>query len=108
MELVKLLLKWDPKVETEDLYKQTPLFLASENGHAEIVQLLLDQSAQLEKQDRFKQTPLSLAAERGCSEVVDLLLKHIPKKQGWKLDWILNAGREDVVLKALDLWPIEA
>jgi ankyrin repeat protein len=55
---------------------RTPLFVASERGHAEVTQFLLQRGAAANDHDLNGGTPLHLASERGHLEVARNLLIH--------------------------------
>jgi len=52
----------------------TPLFAASQNGHAEAVKVLLEDGADVNKQNKYGTTSLFLAAQIGNREIVEALL----------------------------------
>ena len=72
--LVKRLLEIGCNVEIKNEMNQTPLHLASGNGHFQIVKLLLDYNAELNNEDIFYETALENAAINGNLSIVDLLL----------------------------------
>ena len=72
--LVKRLLEIGCNVEIKNEMNQTPLHLASGNGHFQIVKLLLDYNAELDNEDIFHETALENAAINGNLSIVDLLL----------------------------------
>jgi Ankyrin repeats (3 copies) len=55
---------------------RTPLFIASERGHAEVTQLLLQRGATANDHDKNSQTPLHLASGGGHLKVARNLLSH--------------------------------
>lgn len=57
-----------------DMYGETALYGAAEQGHMDIVRLLLDNGADIHVQDKFDETPLHSAAEQGHTDIVRLLL----------------------------------
>ena len=54
---------------TED----TPLIIASQNGHKEIVELLLEHGTKVNSRNRSLNTPLDYANENGHEKVVQIL-----------------------------------
>jgi ankyrin repeat protein len=56
--------------------KETPLHVASRQGHADVAQLLLEHGADADAQDDLKRTPLLRASEEGHVKVARLLLEH--------------------------------
>ena len=59
----------------EQIYGQTPLSWAAENGHEAVVKLLLEKGADVECKSNDGRTPLWWAAEKGHEAVVKLLLE---------------------------------
>jgi Ankyrin repeats (3 copies) len=57
-------------------HNQTPLFIASQNGHTEFVRILLQHGADTEARDNNNSTPLHCASRQKHLEVVQLLLNH--------------------------------
>lgn len=55
---------------------ETPLILATRNGHTEVVRLLLTHSAEINIQSQQGNFPLYLAAEAGDLNLIQLLLEH--------------------------------
>jgi ankyrin repeat protein len=49
---------------------QSPLFVASEEGHCDVVQCLLSSGADINLHDKFGQSPLFVASEEGHCGVV--------------------------------------
>ncbi|KAJ5520410.1 hypothetical protein N7463_000863 [Penicillium fimorum] len=77
VDVVRFLLGWevtDPNLQT-DWKRQTPLFVAAENGHQEIVDLLVRcERVGLEIADMHGTTPLGVATERNHKGIVKRLL----------------------------------
>jgi ankyrin repeat protein len=60
----------------DNIYSQTPLSWAAENGHEAVVKLLLEKGAELDSKDNiYGRTPLSWAAKTGREAMVKLLLE---------------------------------
>jgi uncharacterized protein len=74
LEVVKLLLARDAKVNQQDAEGQTALIFASKNGYPDVVELLLSQGAKTEIKDQFGRTALTVATIHGQLEVVRLLI----------------------------------
>jgi ankyrin repeat protein len=53
---------------------ETPLYVASQNGHVEVVRLLIDAGALISQANNNGVTPLSVASAIGHVEVVRLLI----------------------------------
>jgi Ankyrin repeats (3 copies) len=58
----------------EPRHNQTPLFIASQNGHTEVIRILLQCGADAEARDNNNWTPLHCALRQGRLDVVQLLL----------------------------------
>ena len=74
---------YDPNIENDSdvllntpYYGETPLHIASEEGHKEIVEVLLKHSADPNIKNRWDNTPLLMASFKGHKDIVELLLKH--------------------------------
>jgi ankyrin repeat domain-containing protein 17 len=64
-------------MRAENARRETPLFLASSNGHEEVVKVLLKQgSISVDIQDVWCWTPLQKATANGLERIVELLLDH--------------------------------
>ena len=75
-------------VNSKDLYGQTPLSWAAEEGHKATVQLLTEKGAEVDVKDDEGRTPLSWAAGDWQEAVVQFLIK-----QGAKADLKDNNGQ---------------
>jgi hypothetical protein len=81
LDILTLLL--DAKTDTEErIAGETPLMLASKNGHVDAVKLLLDRGAQINARNpdtpgsKRGMTALMFAAQQGHNDVVRVLLEH--------------------------------
>lgn len=102
-EVVKLLLNQKQEIKTHDSSEgtpvslannqgypettnngQSPLHLASSNGHVDTVKLLLSHGAEIDIGNGFGYTPLALASEAGNIEIVRTLLDHGASMSGSK------------------------
>ena len=54
---------------------KTPLWVASERGHARVLRLLLEARADKDCQNTFGQSPLWIASSKGHVDIVRLLLE---------------------------------
>lgn len=64
--MVKLLIDNGATVDVKyDLWKQTPLHFAAEEGHMNVVKLLIDHIADVNMKDKFGDTPIHRAALSG-------------------------------------------
>lgn len=74
-ETVKKLLEKDPNLlNTGNRLQQTPLLMASYEGHANIVLFLIEKGAKIDQPDSFGATPLHMAVLGGQTEIVELLI----------------------------------
>jgi uncharacterized protein len=72
---IRRLLDAGADVNLRNKYDATPLYMASEYGHAEVVKLLLAANADVNIAERIMgTTPLNIASAKGHTEVVKLLL----------------------------------
>ena len=74
VKTVALLMTAGAKVNKADKDGETPLLVASGNGHTEIVKLLIEKGADVNKDDEDGQTPLYRASDNGLTEIVKLLI----------------------------------
>lgn len=67
---------WDDRLlNLPDIFRDTPLILASILGYSEIVEMLIDRQADVNAQNLQGRTPLQLASEHGYHEVCKALLQ---------------------------------
>jgi ankyrin repeat protein len=74
VEVMKLLLCRDVKINQQDAEGQTALMYAAHYGHPAAVELLLSQGAKTEIKDQFGRTALTVATIQGKIDVVRVLL----------------------------------
>ena len=75
IDVVSTLLNRNANIETKNKYEETPLHLASNNGHYDIVEELLNHNANINAENMFDNTPLHLASKNGHYDIVKELLK---------------------------------
>eukprot|EP01119_Soliformovum_irregulare_P012441 TRINITY_DN3236_c0_g1_i1.p1 TRINITY_DN3236_c0_g1~~TRINITY_DN3236_c0_g1_i1.p1 ORF type:complete len:185 (+),score=52.53 TRINITY_DN3236_c0_g1_i1:684-1238(+) len=75
MEMIQLLLKYNPIIDSPNNEGATPLIIACKGGHCDVINLLLDQGADIESMDCKGNTPLITACTGGHAEVVRRLLE---------------------------------
>ncbi|EFR02841.1 ankyrin repeat domain-containing protein 29 [Nannizzia gypsea CBS 118893] len=75
VEVVNLLIQFDPEVDRSTKGGRTPLQVACSHGHIKIVESLLSANADIESKDVDLWTPLYWAAEGRHEDIVNLLLK---------------------------------
>ena len=73
MDIVRLLLERGALIDKAKDNGDTPLIIASEEGHVDTVRLLLEKGASIEEVDNDGDTPLTTARDNGHSEIVHLL-----------------------------------
>jgi len=77
LKKVKKIIESDPaQINIQDFGGQTPLYLASVEGHTEIVEFLLDHNADIELGNDLNERPLEKAAKFGHYDIVKALLVH--------------------------------
>ncbi len=74
IEVVRLLLNADSRLNQQDAQGRTALMYASEGGYPQIVGLLLSRGAKTEIKDQFGRTALTIATIYGQYEVVCILV----------------------------------
>jgi len=105
---VKYLVFCGAKVNAKTKYGETPLMMASEEGHLEIVKFLMDNGAKVNAKTKYGETPLMMAAKSGHLEIVKLLVsKGVDLKvqdygRYTPLHWAAFWGHIDVVKFLLD------
>ena len=82
LSAARLLFEAGANTECRDPHGNTPLMLASANGHIQMLCFLLEAGARLNSQDHNQKTALNLAAAHGYAEIVSLLLE-----AGLDKDW---------------------
>jgi ankyrin repeat protein len=75
-EVAKLLLEHGAEVDPRQIYRWTPLHLASLTGNGKVAVVLLRRGADMDARNDVKWTPLHMASQEGHSHVVEALLAH--------------------------------
>jgi ankyrin repeat protein len=70
----RLLEEQGANVMAKTHHGETPLHLASKNGHNKVVNLLLEKGALINDKDKWGNTPLHWASSSGYEKVVAILL----------------------------------
>ncbi|CAI9725800.1 serine/threonine-protein phosphatase 6 regulatory ankyrin repeat subunit A-like [Octopus vulgaris] len=103
LEIVKILLQNNARIDVFDEHGKAALHLAAENGHEEVADLLLEYKAFVNAKSKIGVTPLHLAAQNGYCNLVKLLIeKHnasidaLTLKQKTALHMAAQNGRIDV------------
>jgi len=73
----------------------TPLFVSSQNGHAEVAKLLLSKGAKADQARNDGATPLITCSLKGNYEVAKLLLTN-----GAKVDKVNNEGATPLIMSS--------
>ena len=77
VEVAKLLLQNGADPNSINGNKDTPIYLATERGHAEIVNLLIQHGANVNSlNNRYCRTPLHMASRKGHLEITKLLIEN--------------------------------
>eukprot|EP00045_Choanoeca_perplexa_P012694 m.140110 g.140110 ORF g.140110 m.140110 type:complete len:861 (+) comp16102_c0_seq3:166-2748(+) len=99
LELVKLLLSFNPTSDMVDMHGDTPLLLAARCGAAHVAQALLKSGADMNSQDAQRVTPLMLAASLDHPAIVAMLINKRATKvnaqddNGWSaFHWAAACG----------------
>jgi hypothetical protein len=74
LNITPLLIDNGADVSATNEYRETPLHLASREGHEGMAQLLIDSGADVSATDKYGQTPLHLASRDGHEGVARLLI----------------------------------
>ncbi|XP_033121320.1 serine/threonine-protein phosphatase 6 regulatory ankyrin repeat subunit C-like isoform X2 [Anneissia japonica] len=74
VDIVKILLSYNARVDVFDEHGKAALHLASENGHKEVADVLLWHKAFVNAKSKIGLTPLHLAARSGHNDLVELLI----------------------------------
>lgn len=64
-----------PNIDSEEPFRDRPLYAASENGHTDIVASLLKAGAEVNHYGGHRGTAIRIAAEKGFEPIVELLLR---------------------------------
>ncbi|XP_052825426.1 serine/threonine-protein phosphatase 6 regulatory ankyrin repeat subunit B [Octopus bimaculoides] len=75
LEIVKILLQNNARIDVFDEHGKAALHLAAENGHEEVADLLLEYKAFVNAKSKIGVTPLHLAAQNGYCNLVKLLIE---------------------------------
>jgi ankyrin repeat protein len=65
----------DPDLDSDDPFRDRPLYAASEHGHIDIVASLLQAGAEVNHYGSHRGTAIRVAAEKGFERIVELLLR---------------------------------
>ncbi|XP_070555789.1 serine/threonine-protein phosphatase 6 regulatory ankyrin repeat subunit B-like isoform X2 [Ptychodera flava] len=75
IEIVKILLQHNARVDVFDEHGKAALHLAAENGHVEVADVLLWHKAFVNAKSKLGVTPLHLGAQSGFNKLVKLLIE---------------------------------
>ena len=103
---VELLLTLGTIIDWWNEYGETPLTIASENGHHQVVELLLKEKADVNIQENNGWTALMAASRNGHHQIVELLLKgevdvNIQSNDGWTALMIASKNSYHQVVELL-------
>ncbi|KAI8787368.1 ankyrin-3 [Biomphalaria glabrata] len=96
LDIVKILLKNQARVDIFDEHGKTALHLAAENGHEQVADMLLYQKAFVNAKSKHGLTPLHLAASNGNVALVKLLIE----KHGATIDALTLAKKTSLHMAA--------
>jgi hypothetical protein len=74
-DVVRIILTYNPDVNTEEAHAGTTMHWAAHYDDAEVIEWLLDNGAKIDHKNRYERTPLLVAARRGCNDVVEFLIE---------------------------------
>ena len=75
-DVQQCLLNYGENPDAANRNGDTPLHLASQNGHFEVVEVLLRNNADANIRNVFGKAPLHIAAEMGYAEIVKAMIDH--------------------------------
>ena len=102
VEVAKLLLDWDVRIDLQANEGWSALMLASKNGHAEVAKLLLDRDAKIDLQTNDGMSALILASWNGHTEVAILLLD-----MGAQIDMQAHDDHQSALMYAVETGDLE-
>ena len=76
LDIVKIILKYRPKVNASDKFGETALMKAAESGELEVVKALLNYGANKYRVDSSHETALKKAIRKGHNDIAELLRGH--------------------------------
>jgi ankyrin repeat protein len=92
------------RIESKNIYGQTPLMFAAMAGRTNVVDLLLEREAKFNVEDKSRRSPLSISADLGHLDIVKLLIpdaassqSEIPHFDGVLLE-TFKRGHQDVAI----------
>ncbi len=74
-EVVKVILAFNPDVNTREAHDGTTMHWAAHDDDPEVIGWFLDHGAKIDHVNQYGRTPLLVAARRGCIWVIKILLK---------------------------------
>ena len=97
------------KVKPYESEHNTPLHLASLNGHLDIVKYLIKKGANVNTRNRKNQMPLHLAVHNAHKEIIKYLVKHgadmnvVEDEGDTPVAWAAYKGQTEIVLLLIEL-----